>query len=183
MASLVAQLVKNLPAMQETCVWSWSWADPLEKGMATQLQYSCLGNLQGRSWRAAVHGITKSRTWLSDSTHTYLYNSANDIFLILLPQTYFRSCKNMNYPNKQSSPLSNNHRYHGRLQFVALFKCFFSSTSSFSVGKSVIQLPLGARVFNLIAKGYFREIVPWTETESSIPLWLKCSQTFKSGSC
>ena len=34
-ASLVAQMVKNLPAMQETQVWSLSWDDPLEKGMAT----------------------------------------------------------------------------------------------------------------------------------------------------
>ena len=29
------QLVKNLPAMQETWVQSLSWEDPLEKGMAT----------------------------------------------------------------------------------------------------------------------------------------------------
>ena len=34
-ASLVAQLIKSLPAMQETWVWSLSWEDPLEKGMAT----------------------------------------------------------------------------------------------------------------------------------------------------
>ena len=34
-ASLVAQLVKNPPAMQETRVQSPSWDDPLEKGMAT----------------------------------------------------------------------------------------------------------------------------------------------------
>ena len=34
-ASLVAQLVKNLPAMQETWVQSLGWEDPLEKGMAT----------------------------------------------------------------------------------------------------------------------------------------------------
>ena len=34
-ASLVAQMVKNLPAMQETWVWSLGWEDPLEKGMAT----------------------------------------------------------------------------------------------------------------------------------------------------
>ena len=32
-ASLVAQLVKNLPAMQETWVQSLGWEDPLEKGM------------------------------------------------------------------------------------------------------------------------------------------------------
>ena len=34
-ASLVAQLVKNLPAMQETWVQTLAWEDPLEKGKAT----------------------------------------------------------------------------------------------------------------------------------------------------
>ena len=34
-ASLVAHLVKNLPAMWETWVLSLSWEDPLEKGKAT----------------------------------------------------------------------------------------------------------------------------------------------------
>ena len=34
-ASLVAQLVKNPPAIQETWVWSLGWEDPLEKGKAT----------------------------------------------------------------------------------------------------------------------------------------------------
>ena len=33
-ASLVAQLVKNLPAVQETQVRSLGWEDPLEKEMA-----------------------------------------------------------------------------------------------------------------------------------------------------
>ena len=39
-ASLVAQLVKNLPAMWETWVRSLGWEDPLEKGKATH--YSIL---------------------------------------------------------------------------------------------------------------------------------------------
>ena len=34
-ASLEAQMVKNLPAMQETWVRSLGWEDPLEKGKAT----------------------------------------------------------------------------------------------------------------------------------------------------
>ena len=34
-ASLVAQLVKTLPAMQETWIRSQGWEDPLEKGKAT----------------------------------------------------------------------------------------------------------------------------------------------------
>ena len=35
MASLVAQMVKNLPAMQETWYQSLGWEDSLEKEMAT----------------------------------------------------------------------------------------------------------------------------------------------------
>ena len=41
--SLTVQLVKNLPAMQETLVQFLGWEDPLEKGKATYpLQYSGL---------------------------------------------------------------------------------------------------------------------------------------------
>ena len=48
-ASLVAQTVKNLPAVWETWVRSLGWEDPLEngkKGKAT-LQYSGLGEFLG----------------------------------------------------------------------------------------------------------------------------------------
>ena len=58
-ASLVAQLVKNPPAMLETWVWSLGWEDPLEKGKA---QYSGQENCMD----CIVHGVAKSRTWLSD---------------------------------------------------------------------------------------------------------------------
>jgi len=34
-ASLMAQMVKNLPAMKETWVQFLNWEDPLERGMAT----------------------------------------------------------------------------------------------------------------------------------------------------
>ena len=34
-ASLVAQLIKNLPAMREAWVRSLGWEDPLEKGKIT----------------------------------------------------------------------------------------------------------------------------------------------------
>ena len=35
MAALIAQMVKHLPAMQETRVQTMGWKHPLEKGMAT----------------------------------------------------------------------------------------------------------------------------------------------------
>ena len=37
-ASLVAQMVENLPAMWETWIQALSWEDPLEEGMATQFR-------------------------------------------------------------------------------------------------------------------------------------------------
>ena len=52
LASLMVQLVKNLPAMRETWVPSLGWEDPLEKGKANPLQYSGLEN----SMDCIVHG-------------------------------------------------------------------------------------------------------------------------------
>ena len=43
-ASLVAQSVKNLPAVQGTRIRSLDWEDPLEKGMATHFStFACNG--------------------------------------------------------------------------------------------------------------------------------------------
>ena len=60
-ASLVAQTVKNLPAVQETRLRSLGWEDPLEKGMA------CLENSRDRgAWQATVHRVAESWTQLSN---------------------------------------------------------------------------------------------------------------------
>ena len=61
-ASLVAQMVKHLPAMQETWVQSLGWEDPLEEDLHP-LQHSCLENPMDRgAWWATVYGVAKSRT-------------------------------------------------------------------------------------------------------------------------
>ena len=64
----MAQMVKNPPAVQETRVQSLGrWGRFPGGGMATPLQYSCLENPTDRgAWWAAVHGVTESRTQLSD---------------------------------------------------------------------------------------------------------------------
>ena len=86
--------------MWETWVRSLAQEDLLEKGMATHssviahphptrkglnrtfsgegngnpLQYSCLENpMDGGAWEAAVHGVAKSRTQLSDLTFTFTW--------------------------------------------------------------------------------------------------------------
>ena len=44
----------------------------LIQGNGTPLQCSCLENpMDGGAWWAAVHGVAKSRTWLSDFTFTF----------------------------------------------------------------------------------------------------------------
>ena len=60
----MAQMVKNLSAMQETCVRPLGWEDPLEKEMATHSRIL--------AWRipwtegATGHGVAKSHTRLNN---------------------------------------------------------------------------------------------------------------------
>ena len=62
-ASLVAQMIKNQLAMQETQVQSLGWEDPLEKGMATHSSTLGLENSMDRgAWWAAVHEVSKDWT-------------------------------------------------------------------------------------------------------------------------
>ena len=64
---LVIQMVKNLPALQETWVRSLGWEDSSGEGNGSPLQYSCVENAMDReAWWATVHGVSKSRTQLSD---------------------------------------------------------------------------------------------------------------------
>ena len=64
-SSLVTQIVKNLPAMQETWVQSLGWEDPLEEGMATHSSILAWWIPRDRgALRATVHGVAKSRTLL-----------------------------------------------------------------------------------------------------------------------
>ena len=62
-ASLVVQMVKNPPAMQEMRVKPLGWEDPLEKEMATHSSTLAWRILMDRgAWQATVLGVTKSRT-------------------------------------------------------------------------------------------------------------------------
>ena len=67
-ASLVAQTVKNLPAMQETWVQSLDWEDPLEKGMVTHSSipaWRVHGQIMG-SQRVGHDSATNMNTNLKD---------------------------------------------------------------------------------------------------------------------
>ena len=67
-ASLVAQMVKNLPAIRETWARSLGWEDPLEEGMITHSSILAWRIPMDRgAWQATVHGVAKSWTRLSDT--------------------------------------------------------------------------------------------------------------------
>ena len=73
MGPLVAQMVKNPPAMQETWVCSLGWEDPLEEGMGTHSSILAWripwtedpGRLQSKRLQRVGHDwVTKRNTWL-----------------------------------------------------------------------------------------------------------------------
>ena len=62
-ASVLAQTVKNPPAVWETWVKSLHWEDPLEKGMETHSSILALRIPMDReAWPAIVHEFAKSWT-------------------------------------------------------------------------------------------------------------------------
>ena len=84
----------HLP-VQEMQVQSLSGA-----GNVTPLQYSCLENpMDGRAWRAAVHGVAKNRIWLSTSLksswNVAVYKKRCSVESVLEITYHFdkRSCK------------------------------------------------------------------------------------------
>ena len=91
--SLVTQLEKNLPAMRETWVRPRGWEDPLEKGKAIHSRILAWRIPWSRWPWGIVHGVTKSRTRLSDFTSlSNMKKSVLEIFIspvknqICLPQ-------------------------------------------------------------------------------------------------
>ena len=82
-------MVKNLPIMQETQVWSLGLEDPLEEGLATHSSILAqrIPMDRGARW-AAAHKIAHSWTWLKQlSMHAQLHSS--EIFYYMA-SSYFR---------------------------------------------------------------------------------------------
>ena len=87
LATLVAQLVKNLPATQEIWVRYLGWEDPLEKGKATHSSIL--------AWRISwtVHGVAKSRTGLSN----FHFHGSQAILSCIDPKSFLLPVK----PNRK----------------------------------------------------------------------------------
>ena len=79
--SLVAQMVKNPPALQETWLWSVAWEDPLEEGMATHSSILTWrmpwteepGGLQSMGSQRVRHGWVTKHIYPYTHTHTHTH--------------------------------------------------------------------------------------------------------------
>ena len=67
--------------------WIWGWVgDTSREGNGSPLQYSCLGNpMDGGAWKAAVHGVAKSWTRLSDFSFTFHFHALEKEMAVFLP--------------------------------------------------------------------------------------------------
>ena len=74
-ASLVAQMLKNLPVMQETWVWSLGWEDPLERGKATTPVF----------WHGEFYGLCSS--WGCRVGYDFHFSSVTKNYIFTSSQT------------------------------------------------------------------------------------------------
>ena len=71
------QLFSNVRTLFAICISSLVMSVYMfGEGNGTPLQYSCLENpMDGGAWWAAIHGVAKSRTQLSDLTLTFHFHA------------------------------------------------------------------------------------------------------------
>ena len=85
----VAQLVKNLPTMWESCIWSLGWEDPLEKGKAThssilawRIPWTIVHKVARRWTRLSnfhFHGVGRLFTHSSHCSKQYMFCSVDRV--------------------------------------------------------------------------------------------------------
>ena len=110
-ASLMPQMIKNLPAMRETWVWSLGWEDPIQKRTATHSSIlvwripwtAKVGRLRSMGLQRVGHN------WVTFTDHWYVYVYMyayifwlnwgfiwDKAFLCFLPNIQFRSQRSTN---------------------------------------------------------------------------------------
>ena len=89
-------------------VLSLGWEDSPGGGNGNPLQYSCLDNsMEREAWRAAVHAVAKSQTWLSNcrTTKKAQWNGFHVNFVICLSDVQSKYSFNYSLPLYQASQL------------------------------------------------------------------------------
>ena len=81
--SLAAQIVKHLPSMLETWIWSLGWEDPLEKEMATYSSTLAWKTPWTEKRGVTIHGVAKSWTRLNDFTFNFSFTVTISLLLYI----------------------------------------------------------------------------------------------------
>ena len=110
LCTLVAQMVKNPPAMQKSWVWSLGWEDPLEKGMATHSSILAWK----RTWIEEPRGLqsrgsqTFEHEWTTNTcahTHTHTHTlHCQPLIQFSSVSSYIQSCLTLCDPVNRSTP-------------------------------------------------------------------------------
>ena len=121
-ASLVAQIIHNLPAMQENTDSIPALGRSPGEGNGNPLQYSCLENSMDRgAWWITVHGVAKESDMTEQLTLSYLWSQS---CLRHLDACLSDVCKANPFPSQVSSPLL---VFTAHLQPLHLFYVFLFS--------------------------------------------------------
>ena len=175
-ASLVAQMVKNLPATQETWVQSLGWEDPLEKGMATHSSIlawkipwtEASGGLQSMGLQESVmiEILTYTDTLEAFANNWKLTLLWNRTVLQPLPQSPDR-CPGFTVL-EEANGRENSFPNAGFLPLSKLLRKPFSKIQKIGVNKDGI-LGFGGRcpVAGVVGKH------PWNTLLELIPYWLE----------
>ena len=92
------------------------------EGNGNPLQYSWLENpMDGGAWQAAVHGVAKSRTQLSDFTFTFHFHALEKDMAKIVLRGKFTAIQS--YLSKQQKSQINNLTFHLLLLLLSRFSC------------------------------------------------------------
>ena len=105
----LAQMVKNLPAVQETWVWSLGWEDPLEKEMATHSSILAwkIPRTEEPGGLQSMGSQRVRRDWVTNTKKRSLFTTGSiscNFFYIVQFSSVTQSCPTLCNPMNHSTP-------------------------------------------------------------------------------
>ena len=133
---LVAQMVKNLPAMQETRIWSLGWEDALEI-QCNPLQYSYLENSmdRGAGGLQSMGSQRVRRDWVAKVQAQWLHNIMNILDAAQLwSYGWFKMISNVFYQTRHKNLVSLYFRFILCIFCILILNYLFSGCPMLTVG-------------------------------------------------